>query len=179
MANTAFTNSSEIQESFQEWDRAATITNFKIACYIGIALMPAGAILDHFVYPARLIEFLELRLLSSVMIGLFLLVLLTPFAHRHYRVLGVALAMLPSSFLAVMIYRTDGASSTYYAGLNLVLLVVAFVMHWTFRESLIAVLLVMLMYVAACMFNAPDRNLRLLVTHDQGAFTNNLYFLLL
>jgi len=32
--------------------------------------------------------------------------------------------MLPASFMCWMIYRTDGEASPYYAGLNLVLLVV-------------------------------------------------------
>ena len=179
MRNGAVSSSPEIQQAFQEWDRGATIYNFKVACCLGIALMPAGAILDHFVYPGKVTEFLELRLLSSVLIACFLLVLLTPFARRHYRVLGVALAMLPSSFISLMIYRTDGASSPYYAGLNLVLLVVAFVMHWTFRESLIAVLIVITMYLAACVFNTPVHDWKAFLKHDQAAILNNVYFLVL
>src|SRR5947209_3116493 len=98
MANPSFSNLPEIEKAYQEWDRTATITNFKIACYLGIVLMPAGALLDHYVYPAEFLHFLGLRLFSSVLIAGFLLVLVTPFAHRYYRVLGVALAMLPSSF---------------------------------------------------------------------------------
>ena len=66
MANTAFSNLPEIQKAYQEWDRGATITNFKIACWIGIVLMPAGALLDEFVYPNKLVEFLALRVLASV-----------------------------------------------------------------------------------------------------------------
>src|SRR5215471_14108263 len=111
MHNNPITTSPEIQAAFQEWDRKATINNFKLACYLGIVLMPAGAILDHFAYPLKTTEFLELRILSSVMIALFMLVLLTPFAYRNYRSLGVALAMLPSSFISLMIYRTDGPHS--------------------------------------------------------------------
>src|ERR1041385_2085306 len=146
MRKETFANLPEIEKAFQDWDRVATIRNFRVACLLGIILMPAGVILDHFVYPEDVIYFLKLRLLSSGLIAAFLGVLLTDFARRHYRVLGVALSFLPSSFLAVMIYRTGGPSSPYYAGLNLVLLVVGFVMHWTFRESLIAVSSILIMY---------------------------------
>jgi len=87
----------------------------------------------------------------------------------------VTLAMLPSLFLSIMIYKADGAGSPYYAGLNLVLLVFAFVMHWTFRETLIAVALIILMYLTACLANGPINDV-----HDQrvfGMFFNNTYFL--
>ncbi len=171
MRSGTFSNLPEIEEAFQDWDRVATVSNFKVACYIGFILMPAGVILDHFVYPDKVTQFLRLRLLSDVFIAGFLALLLTPFAKKHYRSLGVALGMLPSSFMSVMIYRTDGASSPYYAGLNLVLLVFGFVMHWTFRETLIAVALVIIMYLTACLANGP--------IHDSGIFINNIYFLVL
>src|ERR1041385_382647 len=171
MRSPTFSNLSEIAKAFQEYDRVATIYNFKVACALGIVLMPAGIVLDYFVYHSHLVRFLELRLISSVLIAAFLLVLLTPFAQKHYRFLGVALAMLPSSFISIMIYKTNGASSPYYAGLNLVVLVVGFVMHWTFRESFIAVTLVIGMYVAASLGNGPIL--------DRGMFINNIYFLVL
>ena len=162
----------EIQQAYQEWDRTETIYNFKVACCLGLILMPAGVVLDHFIYPDKVGEFLKLRLLSDVMIAAFLTLLLTPFAKRHYRFLGIALAMLPSSFISIMIYRApDGASSPYYAGLNLILLVVAFIMHWTFLESLVAVTLVIAMYLMACLACG--------FIHDLGGFFNNVYFLVL
>jgi signal transduction histidine kinase len=162
----------QIRQAFQEYDRTATIYNFKVACCLGIVLMPAGILLDYFVYQQLVPEFLALRILSSVLIGVFLAVLLTPFARKHYRFLGVALAMLPSFFISLMVYLTpDGAVSPYYAGLNLVVLVVGFVMHWTFRESFLAVTLVVIMYALACILNGNGLG--------SGVFVNNLYFLIL
>ena len=172
MPSGTLSNLPEIQKAFQEWDRIATISNFRVACYLGLVLMPAGVVLDYAVYPQQVPDFLRLRLFSDVLIAAFLALLLTPFAKKHYRLLGVALAMVPSSFLSIMIYRSpDGASSPYYAGLNLVLLVFGFVMHWTFRETLIAVALVIFMYLAASLTNGAIR--------DTGMFFNNIYFLVL
>jgi two-component system, sensor histidine kinase PhcS len=166
----------DIRAAFAEYDRRETITNFKIACTIGMALMPAGVLLDRFVYPAEALYFLKLRLLCTLLIGLFLALLLTPLGHKYYRFQGVTLFMLPASFIAWMIYATEGANSPYYAGLNLVLLVLAYVLRWTFRESLSAVGLVIVLYFAACFFHGS--------VHQEdaqlfGLFINNLYFLVL
>jgi len=75
-----------------------------------------------------------------------------------------------------MIFLKEGAGSPYYAGLYLVLLMLAFVLHWTFRESLSASALVLAMYVGVCVAHAvryhePIRN------NIAGEFANNLYFL--
>jgi signal transduction histidine kinase len=168
-------NSREIQTAFAEYDRQETISNFKVACIIGMTLMPAGVILDYAVYPGLAPQFLKLRFLSSVLIGAFLTLLLTPLGRKHYRFLGITLFMLPASFIAWMIYASpQGAASPYYAGLNLVLLVLAFVLHWTFRESLSAAVLVLGLYLAAAFFHpGPVR------PEDRGVFTNNIYFLAL
>ena len=163
----------EVHQAFAEYDRDVTINNFKVACVIGAILMPAGVSLDWYVYHNKWLPFLQLRLLCSVLIAVFLAVLLTTFGRRNYRYLGVTLFMLPASFIAWMIYASpDGAASPYYAGLNLVMLVLAFVLHWTFWESLCAAFLVVVLYVTASFAHGH-------VTHDIGLFFNNLYFLAL
>jgi signal transduction histidine kinase len=170
---SATPNSREIQAAFAEYDRQETISNFKVACVIGMTLMPAGFVLDSFVYPAQAGYFLQLRLLCSLLIGLFLALLLTPLGRRHYRFHGIALFMLPASCIAWMIWWKEGMASPYYAGLNLVLLVLAYVLHWTFRESLVAASLVILLYLAACFIPRETHMV------DQGLLVNNLYFLAL
>ena len=160
----------EIEAAFAEYDRRQTISNFKVACVIGMVLMPAGVIIDHAVYPALAAQFLKLRLENAVLIGAFLALLLTPLGHKYYRFLGITLFMLPTSCMAYMIkVSPDGAASPYYAGLNLVLLVLAFVLHWTFRESLCAAVLVLGLYLAAVFFNQGPVAWHL--------FVNNVYFL--
>jgi len=134
----------ELSQAWAEHDRHVTISNFKVACTIGALTMPAGVVLDKAMYEELAGQFLQLRLICAALILLFLGILLTPFGHKHYRSLGVTLFMLPASFIAWMIYASpDGATSPYYAGLNLVLLVLAFVLHWTFWESFTAAMLVL------------------------------------
>ncbi|MDB6066486.1 MAG: Integral rane sensor hybrid histidine kinase [Pedosphaera sp.] len=163
-------NLEDIKKAFVEYDRRVILNNVKIGCFLGVVLMPAGTVLDNVVYHSEVFAFLKLRLLCSALIGLFWAIVLTPIGHKHPRKLGVLLAMIPSFFISWMVYEKEGSSSPYYAGLNLVLLLVGFVLHWTFYESLVAVSSVMLMYIGACFLHGGI---------SQVGFVNNIYFLVL
>src|ERR1039458_1778568 len=164
------TSSREIQKAFAEYDRQVILNNVIVGCLIGIILMPIGTILDFAVYRPQVLYFLKLRLFCSLLISIFWAIVITPFGRKHPRKLGVLLAMFPAFFISWMIYATEGASSPYYAGLNIVLLVVGIVVQWTFLESLIAVSMVMLMYLGACALHGNTSHIGL---------ANNLYFLVL
>ena len=163
-------NVREIRKAFVEYDRKVILNNVIVGCIIGIVLMPLGTLLDYYVYKPQVFFFLKLRLLCSLLIGIFCAVVITPFGRKYPRELGVLLALFPAFFISWMIYATEGSSSPYYAGLNLVLLVVGFVLHWTFIESLVVVGMTTLMYVGACTLHGNISGVNLL---------NNLYFLVL
>jgi signal transduction histidine kinase len=195
----------EIAVAFRAYDQQVALSNIRVGCVLGMVLMPLGVILDYMVYPLMVREFLDLRLASSVLIGMFLALVTTRIGQAHYRVFGLILLLIPASFIAVMIARTEGAASPYYAGLNLVLLVMGFVLRWTFREGLVAVLLVLVLYLAACVAHGPlltpSREAidgvmvgaghlstglvepeglgQQAEVQSQGLFFNNLYFLVL
>lgn len=164
-------NSEQLRAAFQEYDRRTIINNIKIGCAIGAVLMPVGVVLDALCAPNELRLFLALRLTCSALIGIFWALVVTSFGHKHPRKLGITLAMFPAFFISLMIYLKGGAASPYYAGLNLVLLVVGFVLYWTFFESLIAFTLVLLMYLAACLLHPGGLS--------KTDLENNLYFLVL
>jgi signal transduction histidine kinase len=161
----------DFKEAFIATERHERIHTGKIACLLVAFLMPAGVALDYFVYPGKLKLFLLLRLACAALAVGLLLLHITKLGHRHYRLLGVPTAMLPAFFIAWMIFFTEGASSPYYAGLNLILLAASVVVRWNTIESLIAVGSVLLMYLAACFLkNSPV---------ELSMIFNNLYFLTL
>ncbi len=160
-----------LQAAYLDYDRQVTINNFKVACALGMILVPMTVVLDNFIYPEKTMFFLKLRLACSVLIAIFLAALLSPVGRRHYRFLGILLPQLPAFFISWMIYETEGPTSPYYAGLNLVILVIGLVLHWTFMESLAAVSTVMVMYIVASLLHG--------MTGSVGIFINNLWFLLL
>ncbi len=136
--------------------------------------MPAGVLLDYFVYPDHVWTFFKLRLACSFLAALIWGLLRTETGQTTNRLLGLIVPMLPVVFIAWMIAMTEGFASPYYAGLNLVLLAVSAVLHWTFVESLFAVGLVLLTYIAAGLLHlvAPGST-----APSLGIIVNNFYFI--
>ena len=57
-----------VEMAFHDQDRQTRIQNSKVGCWLAIALMPAGILLDYFVYPSQLWFFLQLRLFCSLLV---------------------------------------------------------------------------------------------------------------
>ena len=162
--------SDAIQRAFVENERSVWIRNFRIASILAFIFIPAGSSLDAFVYRDHFWEFLGLRLICSALLLFIWWFVTTAPGTRYYRVLGWVLPALPSFFISLMIYRTEGPASPYYAGLNLVLLGAAIILRWTFLDSVIVFTEVIVFYLGACLLHGTIR--------DQSIFFNNVYFLL-
>jgi two-component system sensor histidine kinase PhcS len=167
-----FFNDKEALRAFAGYERQIYLRHLEVGSYLVMTLMPAGVVLDYFVYREKTAYFFGLRMLSALLGGLIWLVLQTPVRNKIDRHLSLALALIPSFFICWMIYATDGASSTYYAGLNLVLLSVALVMRWSADLSVTASVLVILMYFGTCLLHDSNSD-----KMQPGVLVNNLYFL--
>ncbi len=161
----------DFAEAFAVQERQDRLHTGKIACLLVVFLMPLGIALDYFVYPQDKDFFLVMRLVCCALAGGLWFLHTTQFGYRHYRLLGIPIALLPAFFIAWMIYATEGPGSPYYAGLNLILLAVSVVVRWNVTESLIAVGGVQLMYLAACLLKGTRQQLPIIF--------NNYYFLVL
>src|SRR5258705_2190887 len=125
-----------LQAEYRRYTLATTIRNAKVACMVVIVLMPAGYLLDYFVYRAYCGHFLKLRFLGSACA----VVVLLGLKHSGWpvwfsRVLSAGWYLIPAAFISWMIYTTEGFASSYYAGLNLVILAVSSVIQATVIES--------------------------------------------
>ncbi len=161
----------EVQKAYEDYNRAERSRLFKIVCIFAMVGMPAGISLDMNVYPSLVPYFLELRLYSSLLVGIFLILYYRPWAARLDRVFFIAMLMVPQGAIAWMIYASEGAHSPYYAGLNVVLVAFCLVSPWTYQETLIFSGLTFLMYLTACFAHGP--------VSFGGLFFNNTYFLIL
>ena len=158
--------------AFEARDRDVRLHYSKVAHALIIALMPAGAALDWVVYPEQLVEFLWLRLAVALLSVLALACHYTAFVHRHIRWFAMLSPLLVNVTISLMIYRSEGAASPYYAGLNLVFLGIGVLSPWTLGECAFACAVTFVAYGFACFAHgglASDRHLVL----------NNLYFLTL
>jgi len=156
------------REAYAAHDRAERLNTGRVAAALVVFLMPAGVILDYWVYEHDVRYFFYLRLLCSALAAVLWYLHTLPSAQKYYRFLGLPIALLPAFFIAVMIWTVGGPTSPYYAGLNLILLAVSVVVRWSVRESIIAALSVIVMYSLACFGRR---------TSNAGIVVNNFYFL--
>ncbi|HEY5038520.1 MAG TPA: histidine kinase dimerization/phospho-acceptor domain-containing protein, partial [bacterium] len=161
----------EVQQAYDEYDRQVRINQIRIWAVLCSILLPAGITLDYFVYPEKVLPFLKLRLFCSLLSLLIWALLRVSWGQKHYRLLGLVLPLLPTFFIVCMIYSTEGVTSPYYAGLNLVLLAVGVLFSWTYLENLLVGVLVMVMYAVGCLLHGSFQL--------GGIFFNNVYFLVL
>ncbi|HVZ81034.1 MAG TPA: ATP-binding protein [bacterium] len=170
--STDLTLDPEILENYKVYDRRVRIDTIKLFCWLIFTLMPAGFTLDYFVYPDHLWAFLKMRLVCSAIVAVLWVMVQTSFGLKYYRALGFILPLLPCFFISLMIWETNGVSSTYYAGLNLVILAIGMVCPWTYQENLWEGMVIMAMYVLACLLHPEPMP-------SFGVLFNNLYFIIL
>lgn len=177
--NPNLAGDAEFRAAWEKNEREVRIRTGKLACLLVIALMPAGVVLDWMVFKRFHVEFFWLRLFCSLLVGGVLALHYLNFTTLYYRVLQQFIVFLPAASIALMIYLTNTAPrgdrpleftdfSPYYAGLNLILVALSAVGHWNFRDSLISVLMIILLYAFA-EYPSPW----------SPALGSNLYFLIL
>src|SRR5688572_29155780 len=96
-----------IKDAYSRYISTVSVRNSKVACVLVIALMPAGVLLDYFVYPQHVSYFLLLRILCSVLTGVVLLGLVKlDLSKRQAQLLCAGWYVLPAFFISCMIAAT-------------------------------------------------------------------------
>lgn len=171
MTETEVNPDREAWSAFRKAEQPVVIHNCKVGCVLGIIFMPAGAILDYFVYPDHLGYFFSLRLVCSALLFGVLAAFNTELGRRFHKTLGQIMVSLPLLFISGMIFQTEGAASPYYAGLNLVLMGAGLVLRWSLDDSIVLIGIATATYLVACITQNPHQ----LTT---PFFFNNIYFLI-
>jgi two-component system sensor histidine kinase PhcS len=176
--NPAFSNP-DFEKAFAANERQERISTGKVASLLVMVLMPLGSIMDWLVYYPQRWYFFKLRILCSLLACLLWYWHTTQFGQKHYRRLGMPIALLPGFFMCWIIAAAQGplsgASSNYYAALNLILLAVSVVVRWNFWESILCVGAIFLMYLVACSFHWLEPSPKEFFNN----LSNNLYFMAL
>lgn len=165
--------SHSLLEAYREVDAAVRLRYVRISIVLFLFLMPTFSALDWVVYPQLFDEMLRIRFFFDILFLLILLLTFTPLA-AHIRAIGVGAAILAGVSISWLVAISEGAASPYYAGLNLILVVMSVMLPWTLRETAIVCAVTALVYVLACWWNGSE----ILVGDGRtAAFTNNLFFL--
>jgi len=165
----------ELDEAFEQLSLITSIRNSKVACVLVMILMPIGYVMDIFVHGEWAEYLFILRLMTSACAALVLIGLRQPnLSDRQYRLACMGWYLVPAFFISCMIAQTGGANSSYYAGLNLVILAVSSVLQASLLETLIAITLIGLMYLTAVAVNIPQQRWS---GETLGMFVNNFTFI--
>ncbi len=163
----------EFRAAFLANERQVRINTGKLACALVFVLMPLGVAVDYKVYPGQVGEFLMLRLACSLLIAGIWALHYTPIAGRFYPLVGMPIVILPAFFMTlIMNLSPQGSGSSYYAALNLILLAVSAVGHWSIAETLFAVGSVLCLYACSCLASPMPNAVR-------GLYFTHFYFIAL
>jgi signal transduction histidine kinase len=145
--------------------------NYRVCCLVAMVFMPLGGCLELLLHdPSWFVRFLPLRLCSAAVLWAIYLILGRANQPRTIRLLGLLVAAPPIIAIATMIHQLGGAESSYYAGLNLVMVGAALLMRWTALESALVVSITLASYMIACIGGT--------LSLASGTFVSNLYFIL-
>lgn len=159
-----------LEGDFQDYEKDIRVRNYRMCGVLAMAFMLIGSTLDWIVYgEAGVRDFIGIRLGTAIVLGIIRVLLGREWGRKFHRPLGIAMAMPLIVSMAWMIYARNGSESPYYAGLNLVMLGAAVLMHWQLADSIIIVFLTLASYFIACFANDQPIN--------RAVFFNNVYFL--
>lgn len=122
----------------------------KAGAYAGIVLVMLGIGLDYALYPEDQYLFGIVRLGVSLLMGLIIVALSTPWGRRQVEKLSFCLFILPQIMITWMIAETEGANSMYSLGLYLSIFAASVALPFGFRYNLALSVVTLVLYIAAC-----------------------------
>ncbi|MHB1158377.1 MAG: ATP-binding response regulator [Phycisphaerales bacterium] len=155
---------------YQTADLNIRVRRLIIGHILTLVFVPLGFTLDYFVYPQHFWSFFSARWICALLQVPTFVILFTPLGRRCVKPLGFIWPMAPAILISWFIWMTQGSVSSYYAGLNLVIIVACFLLPYTFREALLLCAMVIAGYWTACfLHHASPFNL--------SAFFANTFFM--
>ena len=134
-------NDAELRQAFQEYEKRVGIPTARRATLIVGAFVLGGTVMDWQVFPDFIWPFLLIRAVCTlILIGVYLALGAWPTTNKM-NLFSYAIALPPIIAICIMITATGGEKSSYYAGLNLVLVGLSLLWRWSFLNSLAMVLI--------------------------------------
>ncbi len=118
----------------------------RLAAYLSIVLYLLFIGLDAIYTPRYFLTFLFIRLSVVAAVGLILLVLSKTSSSRGVMNVALVLALIDAAAIAVMIYILGGFLSSYYQGLNIIVMGMIVLIPLTFRWTIALYISVWIMY---------------------------------
>lgn len=161
---------SELRQAFREYENSVGVPTARRASLIVGLFVLGGTLMDWQVFPDHFWSFLFIRAICTLALVAIYFLIDTWSMRGLHNMIAYGIATPPVIAICIMIAQTGGAASSYYAGLNLVMVGLSMLWRWSFGNSLAMVLLVLVSYYASVVI-APGRT-------DIPGLVNNSWFLL-
>jgi two-component system sensor histidine kinase PhcS len=158
----------KIKELYLESDKELRIKRSILGCILCIIFVPAGSIVDYFLYHDFLWSFLSIRIICALITAVILLLHFTKLGRKNFRYLTASWLLLVSITMCYIIFIGDKSLSTYYTALSIFVFSVAVIVPLSTIEMLLFCAVTIISYLAAAI-QFPLQNL----------LFNNLYFIVL
>lgn len=126
----------DLRRAFREYESGIAYENARRAALIAAVFMLIGWSLDVIILHGHAMEFLLIRTACAILLGLIFRQLGKAGGFIKAKAAAQGIALLPIISICAMIAITEGGNSTYYAGLNLVLVGLSLLLRWNFWNSL-------------------------------------------
>ena len=142
----------------------------KTLTFLVITLVPLFFILDYFIVPKELLKQVGIyrAIATFIVIIQYAIIRSTkpnPFSYLH----GYVVSVIVGGVIVLMTRDLGGFNSSYYAGLNLVIIGVNLLLPWRAKHSALNSGIIILLYVAVNFFEVSD--------YQTNHLINNLFFL--
>lgn len=169
----------EYHQSFeaQNWTDRAYVN--QIGCIVSIVIVALGIPLDYIVYPTYFVEFTVLRLGEVLFLSImFFVTTLSSMRPHVFKITAIFTGSVIAT-VCVIIYVTEGAVSPYYAGINLVLIGIGFIMGLSPKEALSYSLFAILSYLfVSALAGIPDDSWRIVIINGYFIFLTGVIALI-
>ncbi len=165
-------DTNDLRRAFEAEEQELRLRQSKVACILGIVLIPAGIALDRIAYADQLGTLTVIRLVAAGLIAILYALHFWSKTAAYVRYLTMAGLLIAVASIAVIIGITDGANSTYYNGLFLILFAVGVLAPMQPFEAALLCVSTLGIYIVACS-RVPS------AADTTNILLNNLYFLVL
>lgn len=163
-------NKTSINIEFKKEITALCTKRLRIACLIGLLSIPTFGFLDKIIIPEKFALFMTLRIFEVIFVAILVLLSYSEIGKRIPSVLAISGFLSVGIIFCIMIKMNGGHTSTYYAGLNLIILTMALIMPWSLRETGFVCFLIYLFYLLSIISFQSPKNIPILIN-------NNMFFL--
>ncbi len=166
-------------EKYQIEDNERRINLSKVGCILSFVLVPAGLVIDHYIYTDKVYIFLIVRFISSLLLLALYILHFVNRIKKYAKQLGILLAFFTYLPLCYIIYATNGSASPYYAYLNLVILAFGVLLPWSLKETMFVSLSILITYILSCILYSLHSVGHIQFIFEDHIFYNNAFFILL